>query len=161
MTLPGLLTALAGLLTAIGGLLAVLCQVGVICGDEADGVDIQQVTVPATRELTATPFTLNPGDFVTIDAEGEVFDDLSGHPSRSFSPEGVPDPKNEHPGDPLKPANHAALIGKVGEEGELFEIGRAISFESTSSGRVFLSINDGRFTDNGGEYVAPVRVERG
>ncbi|MDQ3973169.1 MAG: hypothetical protein M3276_02325, partial [Actinomycetota bacterium] len=60
-SLPGILTGLGGLVTAVGGLLAILCQIGVICGDETgdDGgpvtTETEQVTVDATEPFTETP----------------------------------------------------------------------------------------------------------
>lgn len=116
-----------------------------------------EVAVPATQEWTATTIDLEAGDELSITAEGQIRDDVAGHPDRRFTPDGVPDPEGQHTGDP-HPFNHAALVGRIGEDGEVFKVGAEVRCSVTRRGRLLLGINDGRFDDNDGRYAATVVV---
>jgi hypothetical protein len=63
--------------------------------------------------------------------------------------------------DAFIPSAHVgALIGRVGEGGNWFEIGSNLSFSAPSTGRLFLAYNDGPwgYYDNFGSYTATVTV---
>lgn len=114
------------------------------------------VTVAGTQAWTSTSIDLEAGDELSITAEGEFRDDITNHPDRRFSPEGEPDPGNQHVGDPFLGFNHAALVAKIGEAGEAFKVGAQLRCSVTTRGRLVLGINDGRFDDNDGQYDATV-----
>jgi len=52
-----------------------------------------------------------------------------------------------------------SLIGRIGEKGAVFEIGRAATFHSTASGRLFIGINYFEFTHASGMWMVNVIVE--
>lgn len=114
------------------------------------------VGVAATQAWTPTSMDLEAGDELSITAEGQIRDDITNHPNRRFSPEGDPDPQNQHPGDPFLGFNHAALLAKIGEAGEVFKVGAQLRCSVTTRGRLVLGINDGRFDDNDGQYDATI-----
>lgn len=129
-------------------------------GTDASQPGEQSSTVPvaATQAWTPTAIDLEAGEELSIAAEGEIRDDITNHPNRRFSPEGEPDPVNQHPGDPFLGFNHAALVAKIGEAGEVFKVGAQLRCSVTTRGRLLLGINDGRFDDNDGQYDATVTV---
>lgn len=114
------------------------------------------VAVAATQEWTPTAIDLEAGDQLAITAEGEIRDDIVNHPDRRFSPEGEPDPGNQHTGDPFLGFDHAALVAKIGEDGEVFKVGAQLRCSVTTRGRLALGINDGKLDDNDGQYDATV-----
>jgi len=125
-----------------------------------DGDKGSDVAVPATQPWTDTSIVVEAGEELNITAEGEIHDDVENHPQRTFGPDGVPDTDNQHTGDPFKAEgfNHAALVGRIGEAGDVFEVGAELTCMASSGGPLFLSINDGLFTDNDGEYNATIVV---
>jgi hypothetical protein len=117
------------------------------------------VSVVASQEgWTDTEIDVEAGDEVRITATGEIVDDVNGHPDRTFPPEGVPDLRGEHTGDPFRHINHAALIGRIGEDGEIFVVGDDLRTTVGASGRLLLAINDNRFDDNRGSFEAEITV---
>jgi len=126
-----------------------------------DGDKRSVVAVPATQPWTDTSIVVEAGEEFSITADGEIRDDKDNNPQRTFGPNGVPDTENQHPGDPFKVEgfNHAALVGRIGEAGDVFEVGAELTCKASSSGPLFLSINDGLFTDNDGEYKATIVVK--
>lgn len=120
-----------------------------------------EVPVSATQGWTDTRVDLAAGDQLTIEADGQINDDVNNHPTRVFGPEGQPDVEREHPGDPHRDMNHAALIARIGSDGEVFEVGVSLRCTVARTGRLMLGLNDGRFDDNDGQYVAEVLVASG
>ncbi|MGH9281789.1 MAG: hypothetical protein ACRD0S_02510, partial [Acidimicrobiales bacterium] len=125
--------------------------------EEGDLVE-HTVTVPATTGWTETDLHLELDDEVTITADGQVFDDLGNNPNQSFGPDGAPDPEGRHAGDPYRQFNHAALLARIGEEGEPFVVGSALDFTAEEEGTLYLGVNDGILDDNGGELRADIEV---
>jgi len=101
---------------------------------------------------------VQPGDEVSVTAVGQVYDDVRGRPNRYFGPQGRDEP-GQNLGDVLTTANHAALIGRVGE-GTPFPLGKDGTYTAVSAGVVWLGVNDGLFTDNDGSYQVHVTVRR-
>lgn len=102
-----------------------------------------------------------------IDIESGDFVSISSVPSESKPPcdgrVGCPpyrDPddviKDGFAGDGLK-----ALIGKIGDDGMVFSVGRGAEFIAAGSGRLFIGYNDCEdcFGDNTGAFEATIKVE--
>ena len=119
----------------------------------------EEQRVYAYRGWQSTGLTVLPGDLLNMEAEGEWM----------YSPEaGVNGPR----GHPVftSPANYpvpgrpgGSLIGKIGEFGQPFYVGRYVNHLSNvegqpQSGMVYLRINDDLLGDNRG-YVT-VRIDR-
>jgi hypothetical protein len=120
-----------------------------------------------SQNLTATGFTLNEKDRVTVKATGYVYFS-SGKAQSKTGPEGwgrsgyaVDWPEDANAcDDPLMDENHAALIAEV--DGEVFMIGKETSF-SGKAGLFFLGINDCTFTGdlyNSGQFSVVIKIER-
>ncbi len=114
------------------------------------------VQVSGRIAFTDTGIDVEAGDVLTIEASGQLCDDLN-RPDQCFDPEGVPDLDNTHPGDPHE-ANHAALVGRV-DAGPVFEVGAGGRFEVAAPGRLLLGVNDSPLDDNSGGYRAVVTIE--
>jgi hypothetical protein len=53
-----------------------------------------------------------------------------------------------------------SLIGRIGENGAIFEVGAKGTFQARSDGRLFLGINDDSLANNSGFWTAAVTVVR-
>lgn len=129
--------------------------------DDGQGPESVDVAVSASQRWTDTGVDLAAGDQLAIEADGQINDDVNNHPTRVFGPEGQPDVGGEHPGDPHRDMNHAALIARIGSDGEVFEVGASLRCSVARAGRLMLGINDGRFDDNDGQYAAEVAMASG
>jgi hypothetical protein len=49
-----------------------------------------------------------------------------------------------------------SLIGKIGENGTIFEVGTSYHASATATGTLYLGINDNDYLDNGGSWTAVV-----
>jgi hypothetical protein len=130
-------------------------------------IEQKTVSVPGNQAWTSTGLTLRPQDRVSVTATGQVC--FSGGLQGScIGPEGwaVDRFQADWPDDygwafdPLPEANHAALIGGVGDD--LFFIGSNSQFWN-KSGPLYLGINDASLAGdfyNTGQFNATVKVER-
>jgi hypothetical protein len=114
------------------------------------------VFVPGTVIWTDSGIDVVTGDRVEIKAGGRVKHSDGGP---LLTPDGDPN----LPGHPsnlegVEAANHAGLIGRVGEEGVPFVVGRSVEVIVESEGRLYLGINDVDVTNNDGEFVAIVTL---
>ncbi|MGD2246735.1 MAG: hypothetical protein PVI11_09330 [Candidatus Aminicenantes bacterium] len=128
-------------------------------------IEQKVVRVPGNQAWTDTGLTLRPQDKVTITASGRVC--FGGDITEScVGPDGWEgNYQTDWPGDyaycfdPLRTANHAALIGGI--ENNNFFVGRNLTFKD-KNGRLYLGINDCSLTGdyyNTGEFSAIVKVE--
>ena len=115
--------------------------------------------VDVKQEWQATGITINSGESFTITGKG-TYAEGSGGASGNPNAWGTPDGRGTAlpcvtgllaPNFPF-----AALIGKIGSNGEPFGIGSYLFKTATTSGELYLSINDvaGTFGDNYGYAVA-------
>jgi hypothetical protein len=116
----------------------------------------RSIPVPATEVWTDSGIELATGDTVKFDAYGGIVHSEDGP---LLSPEGDPNLRG-HPSNVagLEDANHAALIGRIGEEGAPFVVGRRYEMTVESEGRLYLGINDIGVDNNDGEFVAIVTL---
>jgi hypothetical protein len=125
------------------------------------------IIVPGNRPWTATGVNLRQGEIITVTASGGI----------SFSAGSPPqDPSGILP-DCLTVASGPygwraraflannlpcfSLLGRVGEEGTIFEIGTRRTLKSPSSGQLYLGVNDNTFPDNSGSWTANISVGPG
>lgn len=139
------------------------------CSDITEKVG-KGITGSKTRDVKITPVKLwtdtgldvKAGQEVEIRAQGEVFI----NENTACSPTGLQDPGAApikkmflRKFNVMREAGHGALIGKVGDGGTPFLVGKAHTFKSHSEGRLYLGINDKDYHNNHGAFEAEVTLK--
>ena len=142
------------------GLAGVLLTRG--AGDSGGGTgtgstETAQVRVDGTELWTDTGLTVPAGGRISLVAGGEVTHDVAA--GLSIGPEGIPNRPELL--TPYPDMNHAALIGRVGEVGVAFAVGRQTTVTADGAGRLYLGVNDGGRENNSGFFTVTVDVEPG
>ena len=113
--------------------------------------------VPARQRWTPTGIDLHAGDAFAATAEGTIVTNASGS---TASPQGVaPDCRvagSVHIPFEAPQLPCWSLLGRIGPKGSVFEIGNRADLVATSSGQLFLGINDNFYGDNSGNWTAQV-----
>jgi hypothetical protein len=122
------------------------------CGAEPP----RTVYVPGTVLWTDSGIDVVTGETLEIEAGGRIKHSENGP---LLTPDGDPN----LPGHPsnlagVEDANHAGLIGRIGEDGVPFEVGTKFELAVESDGRLYLGINDIGVDNNDGEFVATVTL---
>jgi len=151
------------LVPALAGAAAVMVAlvIGVVLlsseSDTATSAPVS-VVVPGTEQWTDTGIDLSIDDTVLIEADGAITPSTSSEPL--YGPDGVPDRPSARVFnvEGLEEANHAGLIGRIGEAGAPFQVGSQLLFEADTEGRLFLGINDTGVGNNAGEFTATITV---
>jgi hypothetical protein len=119
-------------------------------------VAVHVVEVPGTQPWTCTDIYVRKGDWVTIDARGQV--------NHSPSQPAV-GPYGDHRlslrrFNILPSANHAALIGEVigSTPGPPFFVGSHHTVSINQNGLLLLGVNDRGVNNNAGEFIASIEV---
>ncbi len=115
----------------------------------------RSLNVPGTVAWTDTGIDLAAGQQLTITASGTVLHNAPGNDG--CDPTGEP-ATSGHGANVIGCPNHASLIGKIGDAGAPFYVGRTYSVPSSAAGRLYLGVNDNDLTNNGGSYSANVTV---
>ncbi len=117
-----------------------------------DQADLFTYKVYAYRQWQSTGFYLNPGDEVVIKARGQW----------AYSPQvGFNGPEGAKPAPsyyPLPSAPGGALIGRIGENGQIFMVGQQLRLTADSPGLLYLTINDDLLGDNQGQLDLAITV---
>jgi hypothetical protein len=143
---------------------ALLCAAtGILCPSEWKPISANNLAVKAVyayRQWQSLGLDLEAGDQVTIRAEGQwQYSPYVG----LHGPEGGGKPVtvSTYPlGDRYGGVDGGALIGRVGESGELFYVGRGTTIFVEQAGKLFLRINDDLLGDNKGALTVNVTVTR-
>jgi hypothetical protein len=121
----------------------------------ATSVASRSLSVSGTAAWTDTGIDVATGQQVTITASGTVLHNVAGNDG--CDPSGEPGTAG-HGANVISCPNHASLIGKIGDAGAPFFVGRTYSVPAAAAGRLFLGINDSDLSNNGGSYAASVAV---
>ncbi len=106
----------------------------------------------AYRQWQSTGFYLNQGDRFTIQARGEwLYSPLVGKHGPAG---GLPAPAFY----PLPQVDGGALIGRIGENGQPFYVGRWTSGLADAPGLLYLRINDDLLGDNAGQLAIEIEI---
>ncbi|HHT9120958.1 MAG TPA: alkaline phosphatase family protein [Candidatus Hypogeohydataceae bacterium YC41] len=127
------------------------------------------IKVPGNKQWTNTGIAVEADQYIHIAAEGKVEKYGWSYVGRNYDyevgPEGTYnyDEKVKEKNFPLPaaeagPAPCYALIGKVGEEGEPFLVGRNSVIKSIQTGTLYFGINDFDASDNKGHFQAKVEL---
>ena len=110
-------------------------------------------TVYAYRQWQSIGLHLNAGDQVRLTASGQW----------SYSPEvGLHGPGGALPAPnyyPLPTAPGGALLGRLGESGNIFYVGPALTYVAPEPGFLYLRINDDLLGDNVGALRLKIEVQ--
>jgi Ca2+-binding EF-hand superfamily protein len=122
----------------------------------ATGTSGRTITVDATRGWVDTGIDVRSGDTLALDATGSV--------TLSSNASDVADPSGSRTGRRAASApitNQAAgiLIARVGD-GAPMAVGSRKLITADANGRLFLSVNDDHFADNGGAFRVTVSLQR-
>jgi hypothetical protein len=112
----------------------------------------KEVRVAAAADWSSSEVRVTKGQKVVIEATGEV--DLGN--GQKSAPGGIAktDPRKLMANRPT-----GSLIAVIGDDNDNFIfVGRQIEFTAANSGILFLSINEGDLKDNGGSFIAHVKV---
>jgi hypothetical protein len=133
-----------------------LALVAAACGSGESSAPVS-VVVPGTEQWTDTGIDLSIDDMVSIEADGEITPSTPHVPLHG--PNGLLDPAARRFNvEGLEEANHAGLIGRIGEAGAPFQVGSQLLSKVDTEGRLFLGINDGDVGNNAGEFTATITV---
>lgn len=131
------------------------CQQGACIGDPVSST--YTVTVRGIEPWTDTSIDVSVGDKVDLTASGTIRNN-AGNPNIS------PDGQYADGYGPIAPCPYVvplpttacwSLIARL-DEGSPFAVGSGASFTATSSGRLFLGVNDEFFADNSGAWTVDV-----
>jgi hypothetical protein len=116
------------------------------------------LTVPGTRKWTATRVYLSRGDALGITAAGQVYIDPSYPQGPAGNPSCTP-AVNYAAASATFPAPRLpcwSLVARIGN-GPVFEVGTT-KLSTATSGRLYLGVNDGDFTDNSGSWTVNIKI---
>jgi hypothetical protein len=106
------------------------------------------IRVPGNGQWIPTPYRVRRGQRLGFNATGQVR--LSVNPDDVASPAGG---SRMAPEAPVPNAPAGALIGRIGEDGAPFPIGNQPAVQMPGDGMLYLSVNDGERSDNGGVFT--------
>lgn len=115
--------------------------------------DLRELRIYAYRDWQSTGVYLHVGDAFTIRASGE----WSYTPGEFNGPGGHP----RYPAPSFYPIPHVrggCLIGRIGEEGQIFLVGSHSQHAANTEGLLYLRINDDILSDNEGWMQVDVTV---
>ncbi len=128
----------------------------------ADGIPVQKADlverrVYAYRGWQSMGIALHPGDVVTIVARGRWLysPEVGYHGPEGASPSQYPAPSYY----PVPNGIGGCLIGRIGENGPPFYVGRRATVRSDATGLLYLRINDDVVTDNDGYVTVEITVQ--
>jgi hypothetical protein len=122
-------------------------------------VQTASITVLGVEGWTDTRLDVESGDTVEVAAGGSIRHADGGV---LVDPDGdLDDSLHVFNIAGLEDTNHAALIGRIGDDGTPFLVGRTFEGTFEADGRLFLGINDAGLTNNSGEFFALVKVISG
>jgi hypothetical protein len=122
------------------------------------------LNIPADQGWTDTGVNVNTGETVAISANGSIILTTDGH-IPPMSPAGFPPncTAAEVYGQFFVPFPAFqlpcwSLIGRIGTNGPIFEVGTNTIFQAQSSGEFYLGVNDNNLGDNSGNWTAAISV---
>lgn len=109
--------------------------------------------VTSMQLWTLTEIQCRTGEPLRIRATGTVAHGAT--PDRVSGADGMPDEHRDT--NVILEANHAALIGRIGESGQPFVVGSSLDMECAEDGPLYLGINDEGYVGNVGDFDVEVR----
>jgi hypothetical protein len=113
--------------------------------------------MPAGAEWFDTGIFLSAGETITIRASGDIY--VGALPDLRLNhetPDGAPIVTTSDPQFPLTFLAEGlvpwSLVGRIGTNGQPFQVGSQDIFASRTAGELYLSVNDNNFADNSGNW---------
>jgi hypothetical protein len=119
-----------------------------------DHGSLHEIRIYAYRDWQSTGVRVHPDDLVTVEAAGTWLYT----PGEYHGPEGH-DIYLAPRFYPLPNVRGGALIGRIGEEGDVFHVGRSSRWRAREEGFLYLRIDDDILSDNKGYVTVEVEVE--
>ena len=113
------------------------------------------VYVDANQRWTDTGIDIQAGETIVVDAQGTI--QLSADANDSATPAGSRSGRRAAQA-PVRQGPAGGLIGRVGNGTSTF-LGQRGSMRASTSGRLYLSVNDDYLQDNSGEYRVNITVQ--
>jgi hypothetical protein len=120
--------------------------------------------MPASAEWFDTGITLSNGETITIQAGGDIY--VGALPDLRLNhetPDGAPIVTTSDPQFPLTFLAEGlvpwSLVGRIGTNGQPFQVGSRDIFASQTTGELYLSVNDNNFADNSGNWEITITRE--
>jgi hypothetical protein len=113
---------------------------------------VRSFAVGADRQWVDTGINVNPGDSVTISANGQIRVARDGG---TMTASGTQSGRTEGATIPSAPVG--ALVARIGNTPAMF-IGETRTFRTARGGRLYLGVNDNYFDDNTGQFNVTVDV---
>jgi hypothetical protein len=128
----------------------------VLGSDGGNGSTVRTVEIPATQAWTDTHVACRAGAVFEITASGTILHNKTTSQS-AVGPDGDPNPDLRQFNVPGLPnVNHAALIGSIDQKQPSF-VGKQATFRCTTTGGLFLGINDAGLNNNSGHFTAVIK----
>jgi hypothetical protein len=143
-------------------LLTLLASVGIVI------LVIQEMIMPMKHEALTNPRIFAYRDWQSVGVQVQAGDVLQIHaqgdwmytPGEHHGPEGHAHYRAPN-FYPLPNVPGGALIGRVGEDGEPFYVGKRVTWEATRDGLLYMRIDDDILGDNDGWVTVEVSVSPG
>ncbi len=125
--------------------------------DDPDGEEVEQteftLDVEVDRPWSDTGVELERGEMFSVLASGTI--DFG---SSDTGPEGY-GPNDYDQYNVVPCTDHAALVGRIGQDGEPFFLGAEAVSVATEAGRLYLGPNDSNTGDNSGAYAVRLTTD--
>jgi hypothetical protein len=113
--------------------------------------------MPASAEWFDTGIILSNGETITIQASGDIYvGTLPDLRLNHETPDGAPIVTTSDPQFPLPFLAESlvpwSLVGRIGTNGQPFQVGSRDIFVPQTAGELYLSVNDNNFADNSGNW---------
>ncbi|MGH9222690.1 MAG: caspase family protein [Acidimicrobiales bacterium] len=116
----------------------------------------KSVVLPGTVLWTDTGVDVRAGQTLEVTATG-VVNTAVDIPNRSSPPDGIAGEENSE-NNVVGGTRHAAVIGRIGTNGQPFLVGSSLRRAAPATGRLYLGINDKGVANNSGQFDAKVAV---
>jgi hypothetical protein len=128
----------------------------VLGSDGGNGSTVRTVEIPANQAWTDTHVACRAGAVFEITANGTILHNNTTSQS-AVGPDGDSNPDLRQFNVPGLPnVNHAALIGSIDRKQPSF-VGKQATYRCTTTGSLFLGINDAGLNNNSGHFTAVIK----
>lgn len=114
----------------------------------------KQTPIPANKDWTNTEYDIKIGDKIEIITAGEI--SING--TINCDANGISNKPELQNKGLIKTSNYGCLVGKIGEKGKPFLVGKNCTMISDMIGKLYLGINDTALKTNVGEFLSIITI---